>query len=60
MGTVVLLALAAVPAWWATEEVERGNQLFLVAFAALMFTLAVWRGISTARTARSAKGGATE
>lgn len=54
-GTVALLALAAIPLWWATDEVETGNRLFLLTLSALLFALAVWRGVSTARDAMSAR-----
>ena len=53
MGTVALLALAALPLWWAKHEGDRGNRAFLLALTALLLTLAVWRGVSTARAALS-------
>lgn len=49
MGTLGLLALAAIPLWWSTGEVEPGNRLVLLALAVLLVALAVWRGASTAR-----------
>ena len=51
VGTLVLLALAAIPLWWATEEAETGNRLFLLGLGALLLALAIWRGASTARAA---------
>lgn len=60
VATVALLALAGVPLGWATDEVETGNQLFLLALAALLFVLAVWRGVSTALDAASARKSANE
>ncbi len=33
--------LAAIPLWWATDELETGIRVFLWALAALLLTLAV-------------------
>lgn len=53
-GTLGLLALAAIPLWWSKDEVETGNRLVLLALAALLVAIAVWRGASTARAAMQA------
>ena len=58
LGTLGLLVLAGVPLWWATDEVDTGNRVVLLALATLVAALAVWRGASTARAARRARGSA--
>lgn len=53
LGTFLLLVLAALPLWWSTDEVETGNRFVLWGAAALLLGLAVWRGVSTGRQART-------
>jgi hypothetical protein len=55
LGTFAMLALGAVLLWWATDVWGTGNRLLLGAVAALLLALSVWRGISTARSAVTAR-----
>lgn len=60
VGTLVLLGLAVIPLWWATDETETGNRLFLLGLGALLLALAIWRGASTARAAARGRTSASE
>jgi hypothetical protein len=43
LGTVFLIALAAVPLYWSLSEADDGNRVFLWIVAGMLLLLATWR-----------------
>lgn len=52
LGVLGLVALGAVPLWWAVSEPRTGERVLLLAIGGLMMLLAAWRAVSAVAAAR--------